>query len=347
MKTNSGRIRIKDIAEMAGVSEGSVDRILHNRGKVSAKSEAKIRAVLEKINYQPNRYASVLALHKKYTIVCFIPQTEQNEYWTIVKSGIDKAMEEYQNLNIQLQWCFFNQFDKEDYTSKAKSIDIDANDAFLIVPTFEKEASDLAQRIKNAGKQFALIDAQLEDATPLCYYGQHALQSGRMVAELLLPTLKKQGSILLVRGSNELQNLIQRREAGFLDAIRHLAPQFDIETVNQLKDLSPIAEGLQQQRYVACVVLNSRAWQIAKILHDNKIQLPIIGYDSIESNVKALQQNQIYAIIGQRPASQGFRAFKSLAEYLLFNTLPQTVNYVPIDLLLRGNIDYYSDLYFG
>ncbi|MDD4536822.1 MAG: LacI family DNA-binding transcriptional regulator, partial [Petrimonas sp.] len=32
------RIRIKDIAAQAGVSSGTVDRILHNRGNVSDKA---------------------------------------------------------------------------------------------------------------------------------------------------------------------------------------------------------------------------------------------------------------------------------------------------------------------
>ena len=68
MAARNGKIRIKDIAEMAGVSEGSVDRILHNRGNVSKKSEAKIRAVLDKINYKPNKYASVLASNKQWAL---------------------------------------------------------------------------------------------------------------------------------------------------------------------------------------------------------------------------------------------------------------------------------------
>ena len=33
---------IKDIARMAGVSAGTVDRVLHNRGDVSPKSKAKV-----------------------------------------------------------------------------------------------------------------------------------------------------------------------------------------------------------------------------------------------------------------------------------------------------------------
>ncbi|MDA0937087.1 MAG: LacI family DNA-binding transcriptional regulator, partial [Bacteroidetes bacterium] len=37
---------IKDIAKEANVSAGTVDRVLHDRGGVSPKTEAKIRKIL-------------------------------------------------------------------------------------------------------------------------------------------------------------------------------------------------------------------------------------------------------------------------------------------------------------
>ena len=40
-------ITIKDIAKKANVSEGTVDRVIHNRGGVSKKTESKIREILE------------------------------------------------------------------------------------------------------------------------------------------------------------------------------------------------------------------------------------------------------------------------------------------------------------
>lgn len=49
---------IKDIARMAGVSAGTVDRVLHNRGDVSEKSKEKVQKVLDEINYQPNVFAT-------------------------------------------------------------------------------------------------------------------------------------------------------------------------------------------------------------------------------------------------------------------------------------------------
>ena len=49
--------RIKDIAELSGVSTGTVDRILHNRGKVSEEAQKKVEKVLKEIDYHPNLIA--------------------------------------------------------------------------------------------------------------------------------------------------------------------------------------------------------------------------------------------------------------------------------------------------
>ena len=65
MKSLPDKIRIKDIARLANVSTGTVDRVLHNRGEVSAKSREKVEKVLKEINYQPNIYASALASKKR------------------------------------------------------------------------------------------------------------------------------------------------------------------------------------------------------------------------------------------------------------------------------------------
>ena len=52
------KIRIKDIADIAGVSAGTVDRVLHNRGHVAEDKRIKIEAALKKMNYTPNIHIS-------------------------------------------------------------------------------------------------------------------------------------------------------------------------------------------------------------------------------------------------------------------------------------------------
>ena len=71
---------IKDIARMAGVSAGTVDRVLHNRGDVSAASMERVKKVLDEIEYEPNMFAIGLAAKKRYHIICIIPYYIEHDY---------------------------------------------------------------------------------------------------------------------------------------------------------------------------------------------------------------------------------------------------------------------------
>ena len=57
-------ITIKDIAARAGVSTGTVDRVLHKRPNVSKSALDKVNKALEELDYRPNMYASALAYNK-------------------------------------------------------------------------------------------------------------------------------------------------------------------------------------------------------------------------------------------------------------------------------------------
>ncbi|MBK8424919.1 MAG: LacI family DNA-binding transcriptional regulator [Lewinellaceae bacterium] len=61
------RIRIKDIAAQTGVSIGTVDRVLHNRGHVAPEVRIRVLRVMEEMGYQPNMVARSLANNKKHS----------------------------------------------------------------------------------------------------------------------------------------------------------------------------------------------------------------------------------------------------------------------------------------
>ena len=89
------RIRIKDIARLADVSVGTVDRVIHSRSGVSEASKKRVEEILKQLDYQPNMYASALASNKKYTFICLLPEHLEGEYWTAVELGIHEAIATY------------------------------------------------------------------------------------------------------------------------------------------------------------------------------------------------------------------------------------------------------------
>ena len=99
---------IKDIARMAGVSAGTVDRVLHNRGDVSPKSKAKVQKVLDEIHYQPNVFAIGLAAKKKYSFLCLIPYYIEHDYWHSVVGGIERARQELRPFNVGIDYLCYH-----------------------------------------------------------------------------------------------------------------------------------------------------------------------------------------------------------------------------------------------
>ena len=129
------RIRIKDIAKMADVSVGTVDRVIHGRSGVSEASRKRVEEILEKLNYQPNMYASALASNKKYAFACLLPQHETGEYWTEVESGIHEALTTYSDFNITVKLRYYDPYDYRSFAREAHSIVEMPPDGVLFAPT--------------------------------------------------------------------------------------------------------------------------------------------------------------------------------------------------------------------
>jgi len=60
------KVRIKDIAEIANVSIGTVDRVIHNRGEVSQSTRDRIQNLLREYNYKPDIIASSLVIETSH-----------------------------------------------------------------------------------------------------------------------------------------------------------------------------------------------------------------------------------------------------------------------------------------
>ena len=68
MKQTEGRISVKTLAKLCGVSIGSVDRALHNRSGISAQTRKKILDKAQELGYRPNLPARSLVTGKTHTI---------------------------------------------------------------------------------------------------------------------------------------------------------------------------------------------------------------------------------------------------------------------------------------
>ena len=135
------RIRIKDIAHMANLSVGTVDRVLHDRSGVSESSRKKVKDILKQLDYQPNMYASALASNKKYHFICLLPQHNADDYWSDVENGMNNAVESFSDFHIKISIIYYDQYVYSSFIDSGIQAIEQEPDGVILAPTISETTS--------------------------------------------------------------------------------------------------------------------------------------------------------------------------------------------------------------
>lgn len=346
------RVRIIDIAERAGVSPGTVDRVIHGRGNVSKKVEERIRRVMRELDYQPNRIASTLALNRTYRIATLLPDFRVDPYWDQPRKGVESAFRQVRHYNFVWEAHYFELHQPDDFRLKADAILRDAPDALLVAPVFLRAGIQLLEQCRQRQIPVVKINTDIEEDYSLCYVGQNSYQSGVLAGKLLHFFVQPGDTVMVLnldQESHSAQHLMDK-EQGIRDYFKRL-PAFDITVVQeefiQYDQPKLLREFLFHQltahsRLAGIFVTNSRAYRLLDCLKEElPVHLRIVGFDLLEENLRYLRQNRIAFLINQNPLQQGYRGIINLFNHLVLKEKVERRQYLPLDIVVTENVEYY------
>lgn len=342
---------IKDIAKEAGVSPGTVDRVLHNRGGVSKKTEELIRRLLKKNNFKINRVARSLAMNKYLKIAALIPEYDaENIFWQASLKGIQSAQEEVEVFGVKVMNFVFDQFKVSSYVSQFNAL-IDAQpDGVIIVPTFREETRQLAAALEDRKIPYVFINIDLDGFNNISFIGQDAYLSGRLAGKLMHLCLKDACSVLIVqtRSNIDINHAISKRISGFTDYLsENKVPIQCVKVdVSNLDDSEALTEELrvvlkENTSIEGVFVPNSRIAFFANCIEKLKTRkLALIGYDGTGPNIQYLKDGKVEFLISQKPFKQGYNSIKLMTDYLIDKKQPPVKLFSPIEILTKENLNY-------
>ena len=353
MEKQQDRIRIKDIAQMAGVSVGTVDRVLHSRSGVSESSRIKVEEILKKLNYQPNMYASALASNKKYRFAYLLPSHNEGDYWKDVERGMRQAITRFSDFNVSLSDYYYDQYESGAFIESGMRI-LDAQpDGVILSPTVEEETEQFVNLLREAGIPYVFIDSNIARLEPLAFYGQHAQRSGYFAARMLRLLAKGEPEIVLFRQINEGRlgsNQQLHREEGFYEYMKEHCPELKMWELNLYakqpgEDASLLDDFFAAHPNVKCgITFNSKAYIIGEYMQRHgRTDFHLMGYDLLRRNVACLKAGSIDFVIAQQPTVQGYNSIECLCNHLILRKKVKDCNYMPINLITTENIDFYFD----
>ena len=353
------RIRIKDIAIKAGVSPGTVDRVLHERGNVSLKSKEKVMMALEALDYSPNVLASALAYNKKWNIAALMPNESKDPFWNQPKEGIQQALKVLKDYGVSVDFYHFSENNVEDFKSQCDQILSKNYHSVIISPIFTEQSISFIDELEERKIQYVQINTCLNLDAPhlLCYIGQDSYHSGKLGAKLLGFGLSSGESILISHLEETVynsQHLIDK-ERGFKEYFADHS-SLNIEVVTAQFENPYDEEGLtkfyedifkKHPNIKGVFITTSRAFHAVNALKRiNRSDIKLVGFDLIDENLEYLNSENIDFLINQNPFRQGYLSLINIFNYLIRKIKPQKLQHLPLDVVMKENVNYYIDRQF-
>ena len=341
---------IKDIAELAGVSKGTVDRVIHNRGKVSQKALDKVKKLLEEIDYQPNPMARNLKNNKVYKICVVLPNPEEDSFWEPCINGVNQAIQEFKSFLVDIKLFFYSPNSTKSFQDvNNKVLDL-SPDAVLLTPLFYKESILVANNYKSAGIIVSTFNNQINLEQIVSFVGQDLHQSGRVAARLMHMILPKKSDIIICHIDETFNNAIhmQKKEKGFRDYFEEVGDlEYSILTLNVNKENlnKSLNKFLKSKDNVSGIfITTSKAFNVVEILQESNYKnIKVIGYDLLYENINFLKRNIISFLIHQSPKAQTYLGLTYLIEHFLFNKDIPNQKLLPIDIVNSENLSSYIE----
>lgn len=346
------RITIKDIAQYAQVSRGTVDRVLHGRGNVTNEAKAKVDEAVKVLGYVPNIMARTLAQNNVFNIAILIPSPDKDPFWQFAHEGIQKAIGTVQDFGIKHIPFYFDSEDVQSFRDQASALLHFSPDALLMAPEFYKESKELLAQLKLLDIPVIFINTLLEGDDDLSYIGQDSYQAGYIAGRLFDISLNRPDKTIIILNlgpSKDNALHLQNKEKGLRD---YFIDQDKVKIIH--KELSDFKNHLVLTQEVmkllaqnpdACglFVPNSRSHYLAQVLIDNNIQdqFCFIGFDLTKDNVSQLRNGVISFLLNQNPDKQAEMALMRLSDHLIYHRKNTGREYLPLDIIIKENVSFY------
>ncbi len=309
-----------------------MDRVLHNRGRVSQANIEKIQKIVKDFEYTPNRYAQGLRNKNPMRFGVLIPELDSEfGYWKQVKEGIEEAKIELSSFNIEVVYGFFDRNSNNTFGMAVSKLMESGLTALIVAPLLPDCFVDLRARYPEI--PFVVIDSPLPDINPLADFAQDPYKAGKTAArmmQLMVPNAQR----MFIYGNRGVALNERIRAESFTEEYAEIS-------VSPLvfNDADELVSIIEHSIPCGVFVVNDSSHVIAEKLHSKNIDnCQIIGFDLHQNNKICLEKGYLDVIIGQMPRRQAYEALMFLVRYFILELKERERFSAPVEIYIKENL---------
>ncbi|ABF39911.1 transcriptional regulator, LacI family [Candidatus Koribacter versatilis Ellin345] len=345
MRQRSG---IPKIAELAGVSIGTVDRALHERPGINAATRDRILKIAEKIGYKPNLAARSLVTGKRIRIGVCMPR-EIAYFYDEMWRGIEEESARFIERGVEFVLRPVPELGVGDHEAMRELMAATV-EGIIVTPGHPKASTPLINQAERKGIRVVCVstDAPRSCRSSIVCVEPHL--NGAIAGELMARFVPAASKVVVITGMLDTHDHRAKAD-GFKDGFmrnNRCGEVLDVIEAHESADesfrkTSDLLKNVPDLRGIYVNTVN--CLPVCRALHGSGLhgKVQLISTDLFGAMVPFLEDGTIAASMHQRPFRQAQIAVRSLAEHLLHNApLAPTQNLNP-SIVLRSNLHLFRE----
>ncbi len=338
---------IKDIAKVALVSIGTVDRALHARPGISSGTRARILKIAERLGYRPNLAARYLKLSHQRKIAVHLPR-DIASYFDALRAGVRHAAAQLQP-PLEVEFYSYPRIGLGDVESMQTVLD-GSCDGLILAPGSLSQITPMIRKATSRGIPVVCVATDAPDTDRLTVISSEPFTSGAIVAELLSRSRKEPTEAAIITGDLTTFDHYEKAR-GFRFMLSEIGSPVKLVEVVEAHD------EYEEAYRKTCSLLNrypklsgiyvstSNSLPVIKALEEKGRlgQMNVVLTDLFPEIVPLIRTGRIFATLYQRPLTQGRMAYEALYRFLMEGVRPRPAYRLAPYIILRSNIDLFLE----
>ena len=350
---------IKEISDKISISTATIDRVIHNRGRVNPQTKAYILEKLDEYNYVPNPNGQVMAgIKKRFKVATILPDIQsdsQEEFIDMMYKGLSYNFSILRNSGARIYDVRYKKGDQNDLINKfSELMEEKVNSIIMYAPEFYKAESMLKQARKE-GCFIVSLNCKLSERTQDAYCGHDNYISGKTAMQMLCMKLRPNSNIAIFAGSSEESSHVERLQ-GALDYLESIETHYNvISKIDGSDDIEEkVANQWKNKKIDGILILSIYPVIMETVRKRKEAENAVIGcFDLTRKNIEALKNHDVSFIIEQNPFHQSKKAIDYVHRHLYYGVSKfddycsdcTIITDINIDVYLRNHDYLTSDEY--
>ena len=315
---------IQEIAEIAGVSRGTVDRALNKRGRVNKEVAERIFQIADEIGYVPKKEKNAAKLQP--VRLGIVTHLVRSSFMIPIKRGIEDAGRELKNRGVELVLEECATVSEEEQLAALDRLEKKGVSGIAIMPVECDRIRDRLNNLTEQGISVVTFNSDIVGTKRNSFVGQDSRKSGRTAAGLMGMLTGGKGKVLAITGyfGNSVNSM---RVDGFVEETKRTFPGLELVGVHSSFDESDEVEKIIINTLNAfpdllgIVVFSGGQAGVKRAFANLGLEKRpyVIIYDLTTGNVRALKDGDVDFLIDQDGYTQGYRSLFILADIIQRN----------------------------